>query len=150
MIQPDKLTHKTQEALQQSFQFASEKNQQAIDVVHLFLALISQEDSLIVSILKKLDVSVAELESQLKESLAKVPEVVGATGQHYLTDELNKVLNQADKEAGKMKDEFISTEHILLGILNVKSEVQSILKSLKVSFDDVLKALTEIRGGLIK
>jgi len=147
MINPDKLTYKTQEALQKSLQLAQEKNHQAVNVAHLLLSLIAQEDSLAVSILKKFDISVAELESQLKKELAKNPEVIGAAGQLYLADELNQVIQQADKEAGKMKDDYISTEHLFLAIFEVKSEVQSILKLLGISYDQVLQSLKEIRGG---
>ncbi len=147
MISPDKLTYKTQEALQRAWQLAQEKNQQQINVVHLLLALIEQVDSLIVTLLKKLDISVTELEHQVKEAIAKIPEVLGATGQLYLTDELNQVLNQADVEAGKMKDEYISTEHLLLAILEVKSNVQSLLKSFDITYDKILKVLAEVRGS---
>ncbi|HAH03997.1 TPA: ATP-dependent chaperone ClpB [Candidatus Komeilibacteria bacterium] len=146
-MQPDKLTYKTQEAMQQAFQLASEKNHQQIGVVHLLLSLIGQSDSLVVSVLNKLDVPVLELASRLKAELVKIPEVIGAPGQVYLSDELNQALNQADKEAGKMKDEFISTEHLLLGIMEVKSAAQRILQDLKVSYDGILKALVAIRGG---
>jgi len=70
MIQPEKLTYKSQEALQKAFSLAQERDHQQIDVVHLMAALVSQKDSLVVSILKKLDVSVAELESQLNGELS--------------------------------------------------------------------------------
>ena len=133
--------------MQQAFQLASEKNHQQIGVVHLLLSLIGQSDSLVVSVLNKLDVPVLELASRLKAELVKIPEVIGAPGQVYLSDELNQALNQADKEAGKMKDEFISTEHLLLGIMEVKSAAQRILQDLKVSYDGILKALVAIRGG---
>ncbi|MBU1130603.1 ATP-dependent chaperone ClpB [Patescibacteria group bacterium] len=146
-MNPDKLTHKTQEALQKALQLAQSKNHQAVDVAHLLLSMIGQADSLIVSILKKLDISATQLESQLKDELNKIPEVAGASSQMYLTDELNKVLAQANKEAGKMKDEYISAEHLLLAILEVKSKAQDIFKSQKVSYDQVLKSLAEVRGG---
>ncbi|HLD27710.1 MAG TPA: Clp protease N-terminal domain-containing protein, partial [Patescibacteria group bacterium] len=147
MIQPEKLTYKSQEALQKAFSLAQERDHQQIDVVHLMAALVSQKDSLVVSILKKLDVSVAELESQLNGELRRIPEVIGAVGQQYLSNELNQVLNQSDKIAGSLKDEYITTEHLFLAVMEVQSEVQKILKSLGLKTSELEKVLQEIRGS---
>ncbi|OGY42918.1 MAG: ATP-dependent chaperone ClpB [Candidatus Buchananbacteria bacterium RIFCSPHIGHO2_01_FULL_39_14] len=148
MFNPQKLTFKAQQALQQAMAIASEKNQQQITLAHFLLALINQEEGLVSSILKKLEVNVSDLKKRLEIKISGLAEISGGgLMQQFLEPLFQKVFGQAEKEAKKIGDEFISTEHFLLSLIEVKSEISEILNSLNVTYDQVLKVLKEIRGS---
>ncbi len=146
----DKFTTKAQEALQRAQEIASENGQQQVDALHLLKALLSQEDSLVLAVLKKLNVNIDSLDRKLDIAISGLPTVVismGGIAQVFLTQDLGRVLEQSIKEAIKLKDEFVSTEHFLLGMLVAQTKVKQILNQEKVDFDNVLKILAELRGG---
>ncbi|MAF14354.1 MAG: ATP-dependent chaperone ClpB [Parcubacteria group bacterium] len=147
-MNPQKLTLKAQEALQQALEFANERNQQQITLSHLLLALIEQVDGIISAVFKKLEIDIDQLKTQLENEISKTPQITGGgLAQQQLEPALQKVMLQANKEAKKFKDEFVSTEHFLLAILEIKSDIANILKSLNVNYEEVLKVLKEIRGN---
>lgn len=146
----DKFTTKAQEALQDAHGLASEKGQQQVDVLHLLRALIIQEESLVLAILEKLGADIKKIEKEIDEALFKLPQIRIAAGglmQAYLTQDLGKVLEQAFKQAEKLKDEFVSTEHFLLAMLVVPTKAREILENNELKYDQVLKILADLRGG---
>jgi len=146
----DKFTTKAQEALQDAHGIASERGQQQVDVLHLLKALLIQEDSLVLAILRKLGVDVRKIDKDIDEVLTRLPRITIATGgimQAYLTQDLGKVLEQSFREAEKMKDEFVSTEHFLLAMLSTSNRGKEVLEKNALNYDNVLKVLADIRGG---
>ncbi|MGB7531766.1 MAG: ATP-dependent chaperone ClpB [Halobacteriota archaeon] len=146
----DKLTLKAQEALQEAKNIADKYNHQQIDVEHLLLALVEQSEGIVVPILQKIGVDVDQLKSRLAEHLSSLPQVYGGGGieQIYLTPRLNKTLENAWQEAQAMKDEYMSTEHILLAIAEeAEPSSPQILKGMGATKDRIYEALTGIRGG---
>ena len=146
----DKFTTKAQEALQDAHGLAGDRGQQQVDVLHLLKALIIQEESLVLAILEKLGANTGKLEKEIEEALNNLPRITIATGnimQAYLTQDLGKVLEQAFKEAEKLKDEFVSTEHFLLAILVPATKAKEILENNGLKYDEVLKVLADLRGG---
>ncbi len=156
-------TNKAQDALMQAQQLAQEKGQQQIDALHLLFALLSQEGSIIVTILQKLGIEKEDLLKKVESQITKIPTILTpqSFGQFYLTQDMAKVLDRARQEAGKMNDEFISVEHLFLALLEVKSGAKTVLeklsflspgnsntlKSLKLDYEAVVKVLSQIRGG---
>ncbi|TWP24749.1 ATP-dependent chaperone ClpB [Apibacter muscae] len=141
----NKLTIKSQEALQQAQNYAQELGNQAIEPAHFLKALLTSEASVITFILKKQNSNLAYINSELQNILNSLPKVSG--GQLYLSQNANKVLTDAQTEANKMKDEFISLEHLFLAILSVGDSTSQLLKNQGVTRDGVLKAIEEIRKG---
>lgn len=141
----NKLTIKSQEALQQSQVIAQGLENQAIEPAHLLKALLESEASVITFILKKQNSNLAYINSELDSILNSLPKVSG--GQIYLSQNSNKALNEAQLESAKMKDEFISLEHIFLGLLSVNDKTSQLLKNQGVTKEGVIKAIEEIRKG---
>ena len=143
----EKFTIKAQEAVAAAQQSAQEQNHQQLDGEHLLLALVRQEDSLIPQLLQKLGVSIPPLESDLQRELGRRARVTGAS-QVYPTQDLQNAFAAAVKEAGKLKDEYVSTEHLLLGLIeNGGTGLKGLLGKHGLSRDRVLKALVEVRGN---
>src|SRR5882757_8330294 len=114
-----KLTEKLQEGFRAAQAKATRYGNQQIDVEHLFLALLEQEGGLAPSLLNKADLNVSTLATRLEAEIAKLPKVGGAGAspdQVYVTNRLQKVLTQAEDEAKRLKDEFVSIEHFLLAL----------------------------------
>ena len=146
----DKLTLKAQEALQEAKNIADKYNHQQIDVEHLLLALVEQSEGIVVPILQKIGVDVDQLKSRLAAHLSSLPQVYGGGGieQIYITPRLNKTLENAWQEAQAMKDEYMSTEHILLAIAEeAEPSSPQILKGMGATKDRIYEALMGIRGG---
>ncbi len=144
----NKLTIKSQEALEGAQSIASEYQNQAIEPEHLLLALLRDEEGISASILKKAGANIDYIRSKAEESVKKFPKISGGgTASQYLSQPLAGLLDSAEKEASQMKDEFVSTEHLLLGFLNERNiDSYKILTSQGINRDLVLKALREIRG----
>ncbi len=146
----DKLTVKAQEALQEAKNLADRYNQQQIEVEHLLLALIEQPEGIVTPLLQKIGVDREQLKTRLDEYLRALPQVYGGGGveQLYISPRLNQVLEAAWREAQAMKDEYLSTEHLLLAIADEAAPGSpQILKGLGATKDRILQALTGIRGG---
>lgn len=142
-----KFTLRSQDAIQTAQEIALNYNNQALEPIHLFAALIQDDESLVVEILKKLEVSIPKLKVKVNELLESLPKVRGYTGNLYLSPSLNEVLDTAFKEAKSMHDEYVSVEHLLLALVSVRSNVADLLRNYNVNRDDILKILKEIRGG---
>ncbi|HLX96811.1 MAG TPA: ATP-dependent chaperone ClpB [Verrucomicrobiae bacterium] len=146
-MQPEKLTQKSQEALQEAQRLAREQSHQEIDGEHLALALMSQTDSLIPDLLERLGVPVARLKPDLEAELARRHKVQGA-GEAYAGNDLKKALEAAQSEATQLKDDYVSTEHLLLGLLaGGGPSLKKIFAKHGLKRDAVLKVLAELRGN---
>ncbi len=145
----DKFTLKAQEAVMRAQHLAQEHGQQQIEVEHLFKSLLEDAEGVPQAILKKIGVNIGLLQSRVEDELRKLPRVsgAGAVGSVYISPRLNNVFNAAMNEMRQLKDEFVSTEHLLLAILNEKgSPSASILQSAGVNKDLIYRVLKEIRG----
>jgi len=144
----EKFTLKAQEALQEAKGIAERKNHQQIDVEHLLLALIGQKEGIVIPILQKLGANPDLIASQLEGELSRIPQVTGGgAGQVYLSSRLNEIFNAAWKEAERLMDEYLSTEHLLIAISDEKQGFsQQILRRNGVTKDAIFRVLQEIRG----
>ncbi len=144
----DKFTLKAQEALQEAKSIAERKHHQQIDVEHLLLALLEQKEGIVIPILQKLGANPDLILSQVENELNRFPQVTGrGAGQVYLSPRLNELFNMAGKEAERLMDEYISTEHLLIAIAEEKQAPASqILFRNGVNRDAIFRVLQEIRG----
>ncbi|HJX37433.1 MAG TPA: ATP-dependent chaperone ClpB [Anaerolineae bacterium] len=145
----NKFTEKAQGAVVAAQELARTHNHSQIEPEHLLLALISQEGGLAPQILRKLEADPTLVRQRLEEELGKMPQVHGATAQVYVSSRLQQVFNVAAEEASRLRDEYISTEHLLLGICDerVKGPAFQILKDFGVSRESIYQVLTSIRGS---
>src|SRR5574337_1868172 len=145
----DKFTFKAQEAIQQAQKLAEEREHQAIEVEHLLLALVDQAEGVVQPILRKMGASPGQIASRLTEELRRLPKVSGvAPGQVHITPRLEKVLSGALSEAERLKDEYVSTEHLLLAIADDGGgAVGRVLREAGITKDRIYAALQDVRGS---
>ena len=145
----DKFTLKVQEALQEAQSLAGSYGHQMVEPEHLLIALIKQEDGIAGAILKKLGAEPQKIEQELASYLQKQPNIESSsTGQVYLSDRSNKVFDKALKEAARLKDEYVSAEHVMVVIAEEKEgQAGKILRKAFVTKDSIFKVLVEIRGN---
>jgi len=146
-MQIDKFTIKAQEAISRAQSVASEYGNQNIDDFHLMAALLEQEDGIVTPVLQKLGVNIGEFKDKIKDLIKKNPKVTGQSAQVYISQQLNDVLNNSIKEAERLKDEYVSTEHILISMAQSTGKVGQLLKELGVTKDRIYKVLVEVRGN---
>ena len=144
----NKLTLKSQEALQAAQEIAANYSNQIIESEHLFAALIQDKEGITTSILLKLGVNIDQIQVKIGELLESLPKVSGAgAGNQSLSRDLSEILESASKEADAMKDEYISAEHLLIAIAESKSsKVGDLLRSNGVTKNNILKVLKDVRG----
>jgi ATP-dependent Clp protease ATP-binding subunit ClpB len=145
----DKFTVKAQEVIQESQNITEKYDHQQIEPEHLLMAMVLQREGTVSAILQKLGVAIADILKQVEEALNKIPRVYGGGGgQLYISPRSKKVLDQAFKEAERLKDEYVSTEHIFISIADEKGgEASKILSSLGVTKDALYNVLVSIRGN---
>ncbi|MBV8377020.1 MAG: AAA family ATPase, partial [Verrucomicrobia bacterium] len=148
----NKFTEKSQAALAEAQAIGTRNQHQAVDVEHLALALLEQEDGLIPRLVEKAGVAPDLLKSRIQEALNRTPRVSGdtVTGQGiYVTQRLNKLLVTAQDEARRLKDEYVSVEHLMLAMFSepATTEIGRIFSALNFRRENFLKALTEVRGN---
>ena len=144
----DRFTIKSQEALNDARQAAEAAEQQEVSVEHLLTVLLRQEGGITAPILERIGASAGLISKQVGEIIEKRPKVRGAGDEAYISQRLKTVLEAAVKEAGEMKDDFVSVEHLLIAIASEKGgEAGRVLASNGVTRDRVLKALASIRGS---
>ena len=142
----NRLTEKTQEALRTAQSEAARRSNQQVDVEHMLAALLAQPGGLATSILKRAGANVETLKSRLDQELDRLPKVTGGSGaldQIYVTSRLNKLLTKAEDEAKRLKDDFVSVEHLLLAAVDDSKALQE----LGVTRDRLMQALREVRGS---
>ena len=141
-------TTKCQEALQRAQQYVVEMGHAQMDPLHLLLSLLEQKDGVVPAVLKKMGIEAAVIEADVHVALESLSRVInpGNVVQLYLTQESLRVLHQAEKEASNLKDEYISTEHLLLALLRSPSVAGEILADHHVNYESVLQVLASVRG----
>lgn len=144
----DKLTIKSQEALQDAERFAERKGNQELQPEHLLRALLSDEEGIISQILRKLNIDVGLLQSDLEKEIDRLPKVAGATplGQFYVSPRLKEVLEMAFKEAEHLSDEYVSVEHLFLALISIGGPCTELLGRYGVKSDNTMSVMREIRG----
>ena len=148
MIRFDRLTVKSQEALAEAQRIAERAGNQQIDVEHLALALVRQKDGLTPGLLNKLGADPTTIAGELEQELKRLPQVSGSgAGQVTITSRLNDVFSGAEQEAERLKDDYISTEHLLLAIMDVGGVGAGVFKRHGATKDRIYSALTAIRGS---
>jgi ATP-dependent Clp protease ATP-binding subunit ClpB len=143
----DRFTSKMQEGLQEGQTLASQMQHQEVTPEHLLLTLLRQPDGLARPLLEKLNVRVPEVEAQLEQALARRPKISGAA-QQYISADLRNVLNQAETEMSRLKDEYLSLEHFMMALIDPpKTPAGRILQGLGINRESVMKALQGLRGS---
>jgi len=146
-IRWDKFTVKSQEAIQSAGTLATEHGNPELLPLHLLAALLEDKEGVIVPVLQKVGVATDQLIAQTTEALSKLPKVSGGA-QPGMSNAMQKVLDQAFKEADNFKDEYVSTEHLLLALAKQKNEgAQLLLASQGATYDAILKGLSTVRGS---
>ena len=144
----DRFTIKAQEALQTAQSLASDAQNPELGVEHLMLALIRQTDGIVTPIFQKLGIDTAGITSAIEAVVEKTPKVEGTASEMRIAHALQSVLDTGFKEATALKDEYVSTEHLLIACAEAKpNEVGKILREAGVTKDKILKALVDIRGN---
>jgi len=146
----NKMTEKVQTALMEAQSIATRHGQQQVEGVHLLLALLQQPEGLASLIFEQSGVAVKTFIQALNETIDKLPKISGSSaGQVYISPELNKLIVSAETIAEKLKDDYVSVEHILLAFIDEgeKTETGKLLKQFGLTHERILKAITSIRGN---
>lgn len=141
----EKLTQKAQQAILNSQEIAQENNHQTIENIHILAALIKQDDSIVPAIVTKIAGSKVAIQEEIEKSLENRSKVFGGSTQTTLSKPASDTIVNAEKFAKGMKDDYVSTEHLLLSL--TESSESKLLKQFGISKDSVLKALVEVRGN---
>ncbi len=148
MIQPDRLTVKAAEALQQAAALARSKGNPVINDAHLFYALLQQEEGIVVPLLQKAGLNVTQLQAETEREIERFPKQSGGGAEPTLARELSRVLDRADEDAKSLGDAYVSTEHLLLALAEEKgSSARQLLSAQGISRKDLLAALEGVRGA---
>ena len=147
-IRWDKFTVKAQEAVQRANELASEHGNPELLPLHLLAALLEDKEGIVPPVLEKIGIGPQAVLSDVYREIEKLPKVSGEASQAALSNAANKLLEQAFKEASNFKDEYVSTEHLLLAITHLKQDAAAqILARHGATYDAILKALTAVRGS---
>jgi ATP-dependent Clp protease ATP-binding subunit ClpC len=147
-MRQERFTEQAQEAIQMSQQMAMQFKHSQWDVEHVLLALLVQRQGLVGEILKELKVNADTIRGQLEDILKNTPKVAYQTGQIYATPRIAQVMQKADEEANRLKDEFISTEHLFIAIVSDdKGDAAKILHGAGITQEKVYTALQKLRGS---
>jgi len=142
----DRFTIRGQEAVQEAIGIAEKNQNQQVEPEHLLAAMLEQKEGTVRPVLGKIGVQPQLITDEVQKAIAKFPKVSG--GQQYFSTRINTIFNEAQKEAEAFKDDYMSTEHLLLAIAAEKDgEAGRILRSNGVTKDDLLKVVTDMRGG---
>jgi ATP-dependent Clp protease ATP-binding subunit ClpB len=146
----NRLTEKSQEAIRQAQTLAINHSNQQVDVEHLLAALLEQEGGLAPSILLRADIPLEALHRRIIQEIDKFPKVSSGSTQPdqvYITNRLSRVMNEAEGEAKRLKDDYVSVEHLLLAITSDSGASGKILKEFGLTRDRLMKALVDVRGN---
>jgi len=147
MIQPDRLTVKAAEALQQAAALARSRGNPVVNDAHLFYALLQQDEGIVVPLLQKAGLNITQLQAETEREIARFPKQSGGV-EPTLSRELSRVLDRADEDAKALGDAYVSTEHILLALADEKgTTARELLSASGVSRSDLLAALEGVRGA---
>jgi len=144
----DRLTLKSQDAIQSAQEVARNHDHQQVTPEHLLLALLQQEEGVVIPIIQKLGANVTAIRQHLEDEIQKIPKVSGVSAELYMSPILGKILDSAWQEATQLKDEYLSVEHMLIALAdNKESDAGQILRQNGVTKDNILKVLVDIRGS---
>ncbi len=143
----NKFTQKAQEAIFAAQQLAEERNHNQIEPLHLLTTLVVQEGGVVPQIINRIGGNVSALTARIEQELGRLARSYGSSKQVNMSREFTNVVNSAERTASKMKDDYTSTEHLLLGLLQTKVRNLSFLGEMGIDQNNVLQALTQIRGG---
>jgi ATP-dependent Clp protease ATP-binding subunit ClpB len=140
-------THKAQQAILAAQSLAEEQRHSQIEPQHLLLALLRQSDGVVPQVIGKLGSNLAILAAAIERELRDKPQLHGATDQVGLSRDLAELFKHAEKTARDMRDDFVSTEHLLLTLTDGRSPLSNFLASHGVTHDAILQALAQVRGS---
>ena len=148
----EKMTLRVQQALNDANATAVKYNHQQIDLIHLFSALVEQQDGLVPNIFTKMGVPIDLLKNSINKSLDSMPKVTGSgadAGGVYITRKVEEVLVKAEEISKQFEDSYVSVEHLMLALMDVGkgTEVSNILNKYNITKDNFLKVLSEVRGS---
>ncbi|MBW3590512.1 MAG: ATP-dependent chaperone ClpB [Actinobacteria bacterium] len=143
----NKLTIKSQGALAASAQIATDNNHQAAGPEHLFKALLAEPSGVVFGVLQKLDAAPRVVLNRLDDALERIPKVYTSGGPAHMSQELSRVMDKAFAEAEQLKDDYVSTEHLLLGLVAAAPSLKPIFSEFNITRDSILAGLVEIRGS---
>ncbi len=144
----EKYTQKSTEAIRDARALAVENGNQTLEQVHLLSALISDSDGLIPGLLKSMNANVSGMVSDLSAAISALPKVSGAGDKMYMSGELDAAINEAEKKAAEMKDEFVSVEHLMMGLISKPDrKLRDIFSRCNVNYQAFLTALKSVRGN---
>ncbi len=146
-MRADRLTLKAQEAIQDADSLVQRYNHSTLDVEHLLLALVQQEGGVVPPLVEQLGVPRAQLVGDLEDVLTNKPRMYGDSAQTQMAPAVARLLQKAEQEADALKDEYVSTEHILLAILGGEGQAAQLLQRHGIARDQVLQALRTVRGN---
>jgi len=147
MISFDKLTLKSQDALQKAHRLAEANAHSQVEPEHVLVAMLDDPENLVNAILKKIGVERAALQRKLETEISKFARLIGSVGQIYLSTNTDQLFDRALKEAGQLRDEFISLEHVLLGMVGDGGRLGKMLAAQGLTRDAILQVMREIRGS---
>ncbi|MEO8453192.1 MAG: Clp protease N-terminal domain-containing protein, partial [Gemmatimonadota bacterium] len=148
MIRPERLTIKAQEAFRDAIALARSRGHPVVNDAHLFAVLLGQEEGVVQPLLQKAGLNVTALQEATERELAKFPKQSGEIGEPTLSRELNRVFDRAEADAKKLGDSYVSTEHLLLGLVEEKgTTARAVISTFSLSADDLRSALEGVRGA---
>src|SRR5512133_803507 len=151
MMRFDRFTERAQDAAARAYEILQRYGHNQVDTEHILLALLEQADGVIPQLLERLSVDVDAMRRRLDEILLASPKAAiygGGTGQVFITPRVKRVVDVANEEANRLKDEYISTEHLFLAILSERrTAVARILAEAGISKERVIDVIKEVRGG---
>jgi ATP-dependent Clp protease ATP-binding subunit ClpB len=146
-IRWEKLTVKTQEAIQRAMEIASQNGNPELLPAHILAALLEDNQGIVIPVLEKVGAGPQQILAEVNRIIEALPKVSGAAAQPQLSNSASRLFDQAFKEADNFKDEYVSTEHVLLALAKEKGELQQVLSRTGATYDAILKALTTVRGN---
>ena len=144
----NKFTLKAQEVIQKALELAQSGNNQALEPAHVIKSFLVDADNIVITLINKLGASLKVIEVTTDSALKKLPIVQGASvsGQ-YLSNYTKEAFDLAQKESTALSDDYISSEHVLIGLVQTKGEIADVLNDQGVTKDNILKVLNDVRGG---
>ncbi len=144
----NKFTIKSQEAVQNAQEIAASYSNQSIEPEHLLAALVQDSEGVVVPVLQKIGANADYIKIKINELIEKLPKVSGsAVGNQFISQSLTQVFEEAVKETAALKDEYVSTEHLLLGLVETRSHAGQLLSDQGATKDQIYKALKDVRGS---